>query len=224
MIYPDINNYSDILLLDGEEWRDIESHKGLYQVSNLGRVKRLQTTRLNSNQHTSFQVIYKEKIIRASPETKGYPQVALNFNVKRVARVHRLVAEAFLDPPSDEIVAECVKAGIDYVPINHKDSNTFNAKVSNLEWCSPSRNILHSVQQNRYNRPKGSKVHNAALTESDVVKIVEMLDNKEMSQEKIAEIYGVKQITISNIWTGRSWNHVTGFPVVKRHKKNAITS
>lgn len=61
----------------------------------------------------------------------GYPQVTLTTGV-RVARVHRLVAEMFLEPPSKQLIEECAKAGVGYVPVNHKDNNHVNNCVENL--------------------------------------------------------------------------------------------
>ena len=46
--------------------------------------------------------------------------------------IHRLVGESFI-PNSN-----------DYTDINHKDGNTFNNKVENLEWCNRNYNIKHS--------------------------------------------------------------------------------
>ena len=68
---------------------------------------------------------------------------------------------------------------------------------------------------------KGVETYNSILTDKDVLEIVNCLKLKLYSQTKLAELYNVKQITISNIWTGRSWNHVTGFSVTPRsYKKN----
>ena len=47
-------------------------------------------------------------------------------------KVHRLVAETFIPNPNK------------YKEVNHIDSDKTNAKVENLEWVTPSQNILHS--------------------------------------------------------------------------------
>ena len=69
---------------------------------------------------------------------------------------------------------------------------------------------------------KGSSTYNSILSEQDVKDIVKYLTEKTYSQTKIAEMFNVKQITISNIWTGRSWNHVTGFKVTPRSTKKNL--
>ena len=65
-----------------EIWKDIKGFEGLYQVSNLGRVK-------------SFYRL-KEKILKPSIEHKGYYRVHLHKNsIGKRYYVHRLVWEAF---------------------------------------------------------------------------------------------------------------------------------
>lgn len=96
-----------------EVWKDIEGYEGLYQVSNLGRVKSL-----------------KKNIIRKQTLGKdGYLRVILKHNGKsKNFSVHRLVAKAFL------------KNVFNYPEVNHKDENKTNNNVSNLEWCTRKYN------------------------------------------------------------------------------------
>ena len=77
--------------MDKEMWKDIKGYKGLYQVSNLGKVKAL--ARERNNQYSN-----KEIILKQSEDGKGYLQVILNKNGERKSfKVHRLVAETFID-------------------------------------------------------------------------------------------------------------------------------
>lgn len=219
--YPELNTYSEVLNLEGEVWRDISTHLSLYQVSNFGRVKRLTQIRVMKNQLTSLEQTFEEKILKANPESKGYPQVTLT-KPTRVARVHRLVAEAFLKPPSEILLLECKKAGYDVALVNHKDENINNSCSINLEWCTPSYNNDYSSYKK--NQPKGSETYQAILNEEKVREIFDLLSEKVYSQDEIADMYGVKQITISNIKTGRSWNQVTGLPVKARSTKSKKVS
>jgi hypothetical protein len=216
MNYTELNKLSNVLCLEGELWRDIHGFEGYYQVSNLGRVKRLACIKIIKG---GVLLKYNEKILVASNDTSGYPQVALRFNTKRVARVHRLVAEAFLFPPSSELIDECISAGLNYVTVNHKDENTCNARIENLEWCTPLYNNTHGKSRKCIPSKSGESAKNAILTEEDVLEIVRLVSEKKLSQEKIAEMFGVKQITVSNIWTGRSWSHLTGIPWKARSRK-----
>lgn len=174
------------------------------------------------NQVTEWEQPLAEYIFTPSLDSKGYPQVSLSIgNKKRIARVHRLVAEAFLPEPSEKLVENCKLAGLDYVLVNHKDTVRTNNVVENLEWCSPKFNCDWSVETGNHNTEtiKGSLNYNAQLDEKDVTEIVEKLRAGDISQEKLAEMYGVKQITISNIWTGRSWAWFTGIPRKARTRR-----
>lgn len=104
-----------------EEWRDIPGYEGLYQASNLGRVKSLARLR------TGIQAGYKlpERILKQNVDRIGYKFCGLYKSGKvKTVRVHRLVALAFLPNPCD------------FPVINHKDENKTNNSVSNLEWCT----------------------------------------------------------------------------------------
>ena len=101
-----------------EEWRDVPGYEGLYQVSNLGRVK---------NRHNLIMKQRKDK--------DGYCVIILSVNGKqKYTGVHRLVAAAFCynsDP-------------VNYDQVNHKDKNTSNNCADNLEWCDCQYNIDYS--------------------------------------------------------------------------------
>lgn len=108
-----------------EIWKDIIGYEGLYQVSNLGRVKSLGGKRGSSSKsYTSKERILKQHIC------KGYYKLTLyNGGKPRQFRVNQLVAIAFLPNP-------------DNLPIvNHKDENPLNNNVDNLEWCTVKYNI-----------------------------------------------------------------------------------
>lgn len=109
-----------------EVWKDIPGYEGLYQVSNLGRVKSLprNTTR--------------GKVLSLQNQQNGYFCVCLCKNgVSKRENVHRIVAEAFL-PHSDSNNV-----------VNHKDENKHNNKVTNLEWTTQKYNNVLQIQSGR---------------------------------------------------------------------------
>lgn len=113
-----------------EEWKDIQNYEGLYQVSNLGRVKSFrQSTKLRCK---------SEYILKPFLANNGYAQVTLYNNTKKHKfLVHRLVACAFIPNP-------------DNLPqINHKDEDRTNNVVDNLEWCTAEYNNAYGTAKLR---------------------------------------------------------------------------
>jgi hypothetical protein len=108
-----------------EIWKEIKDYEGLYEVSNYGRVKRLES--LVKNKH-SYRLV-KEKIL--SIPSYHYQSVFLSNGKVKQHYVHRLVATAFL---SNSLNKE---------QVNHIDGNKLNNHVSNLEWVSQSENMKH---------------------------------------------------------------------------------
>lgn len=99
-----------------EIWKDIPEYEGLYQVSNLGRIKSLP----RKGTHTT-----KERIMNFTKSNKGYFIAVLSKDYKKKSfSVHRLVAQAFIPNPNN------------LPQVNHKDENKENNNINNLEWCS----------------------------------------------------------------------------------------
>ena len=118
--------------LENEEWRRIsrEELEGYY-VSNLGRVKD------KYGKIMLFGRSARRKGAKSGANSKGYYYICTERNGKSITfRVHNLVAEAFLENPFEESSFK--------VYVNHKDKNTLNNRVSNLEWCSPTYNAKHA--------------------------------------------------------------------------------
>lgn len=110
-----------------EVWKDIKGYEGLYQISNLGRVKSLK--RFNTNNANT-----KDRILKPSLDRKGYLHVVLCKNNKRYNKtLHRLVAEAFIENPENK------------PQVNHIDEDKTNNRVSNLEWMTNKENRNHGT-------------------------------------------------------------------------------
>ena len=107
-----------------EEFKDIAGYEGMYQVSNLGRVKSL------ARKDSAGRNI-QEKIRKTQLNSNGYPQCCLSKNGSTKTRViHKLVAIAFLGhiPQGRSI------------HINHIDFDRTNNNVKNLEITTPREN------------------------------------------------------------------------------------
>ena len=124
-----------------EVWKDIEGYEGLYQISNLGRVKSLERNKKHSYNGIAH---LKEKILKPL-NINNYQRVILRKeNNPKNKFIHRLVAEAFISNPNN------------YPYINHKDENPKNNIVSNLEWCTHKYNMNYGTINQR--RSKTEKI------------------------------------------------------------------
>ena len=142
-----------------EEWRPVVGYEGLYEVSNLGRVKSL-------NYHSTG----KEGILRQKTTKKlGYKLVTLSKNGKKeFFRVHRLVAQAFI-PNQDNLPC-----------INHKDEKPSNNRVDNLEWCTYQYNNCYGDRLKKSAAKKSIKINQYTL---DGEFIQEWLSAKEIERQ-----------------------------------------
>ena len=164
-----------------EEWRDIKGYEGLYQISNLGRVKSL--ARATNNQYGKV-----DKILSTTPDTGGYLHLNLCKNGKsKPFKVHRLVALHFIDNPNN------------YKEVNHKDENKQNNKVDNLEWCTSKYNCNYGTRTKRQSEKiKGSKHPNSR-------KVQCITTGKKFNFIKeAAEYYSINKDSISNCCRGKS--------------------
>lgn len=125
-----------------EIWKDIVGYEGLYQVSNLGRVKSLNYRRSGKEKIMSLKI------------NKGYQFVALTKDKKiKCFYVHRIVWEAFKGPIPNGMV------------INHKSESPSQNNIENLECITQkdncnygSRNkIISSLKKGKEPWNKGFK-------------------------------------------------------------------
>jgi hypothetical protein len=100
-----------------EEWKDVIGYEGLYQISNLGKIKSLKYNR--------------SKLLKGAVNNSGYKQVNLcKDNVVKSFKIHQLVATHFLNH---------IVNGYENV-INHIDFDRLNNSVTNLEIVTPREN------------------------------------------------------------------------------------
>lgn len=102
--------YTDIELKN-EKWKDIEGYDGVYQVSDLGRVR--------SKKYGDW------RLLRPKKSNSGYFSVNLcKYGKQKTVKIHRLVAQAFI--PNDDNSKTI---------INHRNECKSDNRVSNIEWC-----------------------------------------------------------------------------------------
>lgn len=118
-----------------EIWNDIKEYKGLYQISNFGRVK-------------SFYNNKEGSILKPYMNNYGYMSVKLYKNkISKNFKIHKLVAETFIPNINN------------YPCINHKDENKQNNKVDNLEWCTYKYNNNYGTMQKRKALKQSKKIN-----------------------------------------------------------------
>lgn len=111
-----------------EIWKNIKEYEGIYQVSNLGRVKRIGSYRNQTKEWTS------DRILKACRKDNDYLFVTLSQNgIPSRKYIHRLVAQAFIPNPEAKET------------VNHIDLNRTNNDVSNLEWNTYKENNAHAL-------------------------------------------------------------------------------
>ena len=173
-----------------ETWKDITGYEGLYQVSDLGRVKSLSRTIYKVDGTTQT---FKDKIIKLCLITKGYEGTGLTKKGNRESvKVHRLVAIAFIDNPENK------------PQVNHIDGNKLNNCATNLEWNTNIENMKHAVESGLFKNVKGRERLRSILTENEVLEI----RSSNLSSRKLGNVYNVNKSTILSIKNRKTWKHI----------------
>lgn len=125
-----------------ENWKSVKGYEGYYEVSDLGRVRRLGRFVKTGIKHSDFK-LHKGHILKQAKKRRGYYSVDLckDGKVKTIS-VHRLVATAFLPQ------------GEGQTQVNHKNANKNDNRAANLEWCTPQENVDHAKTNKLYHNPK----------------------------------------------------------------------
>lgn len=169
-----------------EIWKKVVGFEKFYEVSNFGNIRSL-------DRIDSFGRFHKGIVLRQKATRFGYNEVGLSINgVHKHAKVHRLVAEAFLENPKKK------------KQVNHINCIKTDNSLNNLEWVTPMENMTHAIK-NGLISSVGENNPSAFLT----VKLVNAIKDEYLkgvkSQRKLAFEYGVSQKTIFNIVHNRSW-------------------
>lgn len=115
------------VLIMKEIWVPVKGYIGLYEVSNLGRVRSL-----------NYNHSRKTKLLKQRKTKFGYMRVGLFKNYKqKTFFVHRLVAEAF------------IPNWFNYQQVNHIDEDKTNNHVDNLEWCTAGYNTNYGTRNEK---------------------------------------------------------------------------
>lgn len=195
--------------MENEEWKPIW-HAPNYEVSNFGRVRSLDITvhylRLGEKRtHFCKGRIIKPYIHKKRKNSSNYyADISLSRQYRteggsyKKFRVHRLVAEAFIENPNN------------YPEVNHKDNNGLNNHVSNLEWVTSSMNRVHAF--NIGAQPHGINHVNSGLTLDKLQAIRADLClrvNRNPSLSSIAKKHKVGYGIVQRLNSGESYKRIT---------------
>lgn len=163
-----------------EIWKDVIGYEGLYQVSNLGRIKSLPRNGTVKN------------TIILRTDGKLYDVVRLRKNdIPKPFLVHRLVAIAFIPNHENK---PCV---------NHIDGIKHNNMLSNLEWVTRSENEKHAHVTGLKDFKKDKNP--ARKINSEIAEKIRLKALSGLTQRSIAKEYGITQSTVSNIINRKLW-------------------
>jgi len=159
-----------------EIWKDVPGFPR-YQASSLGRVK--------GPRHTTNGSLTIHGYYRTNTSVGG---------VVKEAKVHRLVALAFLGPAPE---------GKSHV--NHIDGDKANNCPSNLEWCSIQENLRHNYEV--LGRTSRAGVDDGFLND-DQVRAIRILRDAGMNGRQIARAVSRKYGTVMSVVNNKAWRHI----------------
>ena len=170
-----------------EQWRAVVGYEGLYEVSNMGQVRSLARRTSNSRNRIAARILMPSL-------NRGYPNVHLSKHAAaRMEQIHRLVATAFIGPPT--------------LPhVNHLNGDKTDNRVENLEYTTAKGNVQHACAFGLRDH-RGERNHKAVLRPTDVQCIKQRLRAGEKAP-RIARDYGVQSACIYKIRDGRTWKHL----------------
>lgn len=167
-----------LIELADEEWRAIPGFAN-YEISSRGAIRREST----------------QRIIKSVAVRNGYRVVTLcggTCKTKMQSKVHRLVLAAFAGP-----------APTKFHQGNHKNGNTGDNRIENLEWATPSENIVHAFRIGLIDQ-RGFSNNAAGLNEADAVSI-KAYRNLGETMIAIGRRFGVSHATISRFLGGKTY-------------------
>lgn len=171
-----------------EIWKDITGFEGIYQISNYGNVKSLE--RITQGEFGDRHL--KEKLLKPFKTYQGYNRITLNLDKQKHFFVHRLVAEAFIPNTENKPF------------VNHKDGIRDNNYYKDLEWCTSSENMIHSIDILKRPILKGEKIGNSKLKKEDIL----FIRTSNLNGRELAKKFNVCFQLISNIKLNKVWKHV----------------
>lgn len=160
-----------------EIWKDIPEYEGIFQASSYGRIKR-NAREWYSGKNNSIYKRIEEGIVKTRVLNTGYEVCSITKDgIKKVKRVHVLVALAFIPNPDNK------------PQVNHKDGNKLNNNVENLEWVTEKENAIHAVKTLKIGERKHCTVYERILMYQDYKNGMSVKDLSKKYNEEYMYVY-----------------------------------
>lgn len=170
--------------MNKENWKDIKGFEGLYQVSNLGRIKSIGREVIYSNGRV---VKYESKILKTNNKYQR-PTTLLTKDKKTTTKnIHELVAQAFIGERPEGY------------HICHIDGDITNNELSNLRYDTVSENQIDIYRHGR---------KNGKLSLEQVLEVRKLYATGDYKQVELAEIFDVTQSQVSRIVLRASYSYL----------------
>lgn len=168
-----------------EEWKDVVGYEEYFQVSDHGNVRSKRTN----------------KILKQHKRKNGYKTIATKIGGRNGTalcfKVHRLVAEAFLEPPSKEMIDYCTKQGYGVVLVCHKNDIKDDNCKNNLKWGTSKDNSEDAIRNGCI--PESTEMTHSKLSKEEIMFIRNNYKyrDKEFGCKALGERYGIHKSNIS---------------------------
>jgi len=170
--------------MENEIWKSVKFTNGVYEISNLGRLRRGKPGFLT----------WVGRIMKPQKNIHGYKTYTMIVGKKHVTKpAHRLVSDAFLG-----------KRKVGYCT-NHKNGDKFDSRLQNIENVTFKQNKHHSLYVLK--KQIGEDHGNSFLTENDVKEIRD-LPKKYGYRKILCEKFKISKTWVSAIRMRQCWTHV----------------
>ncbi len=181
--------------------KDIKGYKGLYAISEDGKVWSYPKHKNSTGGGASHNGIFL-KIQPPSIAGREYNSIVLRKNgITKQFCQHRLIAETFISNP------------LNLKEVNHINGIKTDNRIENLEWVSPLQNVKKAWETGLCTPRIGVLNGRAVLKESDILKIRELGESK--NYKEIGEEFNVSNTTIWRILKRKNWAHIDNIPILK---------